>query len=133
MWPGIPTFSFKYLFIKQVYKKLYFLPNDFLSDKIGRIGFPEVFLAHETLFLSKKILWLKRWVIRLFSTFQNRVLWSFMTIYSNTRNYPLRRYILGVITLTTAWDQHCTEVQYATFQSRKFYQLELQGKPIVKP
>ena len=30
----------------------------------------------------------------------------------NTRKYPLRRYILGVLMHTTAWDQHWEAMKY---------------------
>ena len=34
-----------------------------------------------------------------------------------TRKYPLRGYILGVLTHTTAWDGHCMKVRFAHFSS----------------
>ena len=38
-------------------------------------------------------------------------------LYTKTRKYPLRGYILGVLTHTTAWDGHYMKVRYAHFLS----------------
>ena len=40
------------------------------------------------------------------SLLKNPVTLNFRSILLITRKYPLRGYILGVLTHTTAWDQH---------------------------